>query len=96
MESSSEATKVLAIFKEAGFTGFATTDPEKLKAKIREWNRVGVECTYQGQKRRAHPEVCKWHHEKQDPQCRGCRPGESKHSGMSTEGFSLHSRRKDL
>lgn len=64
--------QVLAIFKEAGIAGFATTDPAKAMAKNREWDKPSITCPYNGEPRQVHPDVCTWHLEEKDPHCAGC------------------------
>jgi hypothetical protein len=69
MESSSDFAEVLAIFKEAGISGFATFDRKKASAKHREWDEPLLQCEYQDEWRWVHPEVCLWHKEAGDPDC---------------------------
>jgi hypothetical protein len=72
MDSSSELAKVVAALKEAGFSGFATSDEKTALDWIKERDRPGVRCNYRGQPRRVHPECCRWHREQNDPECAAC------------------------
>ena len=64
---------VVTAFKDAGWSG--TVYPN-LKAAITHINDDNcLWCGYRGYLRRIQPEVCKWHREQNDPECRGCEVG---------------------
>jgi hypothetical protein len=88
-DSSSGAARVLALFKKAGFSGFATTDPEKVNAKLKEWGQLGILCNYKGEPRKVHPEVCKWHREQVDEPCNGCPMLTTKVLSVPRAGYSV-------
>lgn len=71
MDWISDIPPMVEIFKKAGFSGFATTDPAKARAKHREWDTPPIQCNHKGEHRRVHPQVCEWHLAENDSFCLG-------------------------
>ena len=68
--------EALQVFREV-FPGSKVyeTEAQAVRAMQAEKPCTPILCNYMGERRRVHPEVCKWHRERNDPLCSGCTPG---------------------
>ncbi|MFH0844902.1 MAG: hypothetical protein V1930_05455 [Pseudomonadota bacterium] len=67
--------EVLAIFKEAGFSGKVYRNHEDFRKALEAEPPVrAISCPYNGRYRDIHPKVCEWHKAENDPECQECRP----------------------
>jgi len=65
-------------FKAAGWEGKVFPDVKSALQHINITDKMrGVWCQYNGALRRIHPDVCKWHQDNKDPQCKDCIGNES-------------------
>ena len=63
---------IVQICKNAGFSGRlfrSSSDAESWRLKDRRWQYC---YKFYGERRRIHPEACRWHVKANDPKCRGC------------------------
>ena len=72
MKLTKEEQDIVQIFKDAGFSGRvfrSSRDAEKWALS----DQRAIACRhYYGERRKVHPEACKWHVEANDPKCKGC------------------------
>ena len=72
MKLSEDEKEIIEIFKDAGFSGRvfrSSSDGEKWALS----DQRAVLCRhYYQERRKTHPEACKWHVEENDPKCKGC------------------------
>ena len=65
-----DTKEIIRVFKDAGWSGVIYRNVNNALAK--KDNISPLWCGYKNQLRRVHPEVCKWHMERNDPVCDGC------------------------
>lgn len=72
MTLTKEEQDIVQIFKDAGFSGrIFRRSGDALKWALSD-QRAVVCRHYYGERRRVHPEACRWHIEERDARCKGC------------------------